>query len=101
MRCIFKKAHTFIGNVEKDHSCTKHTAGTDDLHIKDVCNSHQQEDEHLATDALKADLAGEVLVRDGAHHPSDIVDHHKCKQCVKQTITAAKEVAKPTSRILS
>lgn len=97
MRCVLQKAHALIGNIEKDHSGTKHTAGADDLHIQHIGNANEQENQHLATDALKADLAGEVLVCNGAHHPGDVVDHHKGKQCVEQTVTAAEEVAKPSS----
>lgn len=67
MSCVLQKAHTFIGNVEENHSGSQHTAGANDLHIKDVCNSDQQEDEHLSADAPEADLAGEVLVCNGAH----------------------------------
>ena len=97
MRYILKKAYTLIGNVEKDHSGTKHTAGTDDLHIEDVCNSDQQEDEHLSADAFESDLTGEVFVCNCTHDASDVIDYHKGEQCVKQTVTAAKEVAKPSS----
>lgn len=97
MRCIFKKAYTLIGNVEKDHGGTKYTAGTDDLHIKDICNSNQQEDKHLSADAFKSDLAGEAFVCNCTYDASDVIDHHKGEQCVEQTVTAAKEVAKPPS----
>lgn len=97
MRCILKKAHTFIGNIEKDHSGTKHTAGADDLHIKDVCNSDQQEDEYLSADAFKAHLTGESFVCNRTHDAGDVVDHHKCEQCVKQTVTATEKVAKLSS----
>ena len=97
MRCILKKAYTLIGNVEKDHGGTKHTTGTDDLHIKNICNPNQQEDEHLSADALKAHFTGEVFVCNCIHDACDVVDHHKCEQCVKQTVTATEEVAKPSS----
>lgn len=97
MRCIFKKAHNFIENVEKDHSGTKHTVGADDLHIKDICNPNQQKDEYLSADAFKAHLTGEGVIRNCTHDACDVVDRHKCEQYVKQTVTAAEEVAKLSS----
>lgn len=47
--------------------------------------------------ALKAHFTGEVFVCNCIHDACDVVDHHKCEQCVKQTVTATEEVAKPSS----
>ena len=97
MSCVLQKAHTFIGNVEENHCGSQHTACSDHLHIQHIGNAHEQENQHLAADALKSDLDGEAFVCNGAHHPGDVVDHHKGKQCVEQTVTAAEEVAKLSS----
>lgn len=48
-----------------------------DLHIENVGDSHKQENQHLVADALEAHLAGEVLVRDGAHDARDVVHSDK------------------------
>ena len=97
MSCILQKAHALIGNVEENHCDSQHTACSDNLHIQHIGNANEQENQHLAADALKADLTGEVLVRNGTHYPGDIINHHKGKQCVEQTVTAAKELAKPAA----
>ena len=58
VRGVLHEAHTFIGDVEKDHRRPEHAAGTDHLRVEDVADAHQQEDEHFFEDALEADLAG-------------------------------------------
>ena len=67
MSCVLQKAHTLIGDVEENHCSSQHTAGADHLHIKHIGNANEQENQHLATDALEADLAGEAFVCDGTH----------------------------------
>lgn len=37
------------------------------------------------------------MVRDGTHHTRDIIHHHKGKQCIEQTVTAAQEPAEPAA----
>ena len=65
MSCVLQKAHSLIGDVEENHCSSQHTACPDHLHIQHIGNAHEQENQHLAADSLKADLAGEVLVRNG------------------------------------
>ena len=48
---ILQKAYTLVGDIEKDNRRPQNRAAPDDLHIKDVGNPHQQEDQHLLCDA--------------------------------------------------
>ncbi len=47
MSGILQKAHSLVGNVEKDDCRAQDASGSDDLHIEDVGDSYQQEDQHL------------------------------------------------------
>src|SRR5699024_7148512 len=68
-----------------------------DLHVQDVGDPYQQEDQHLPTNTLESHLAIEFPVRYGAHHARDVVRYCKYYQGNEQSIIAAKEVAKPPS----
>ena len=39
VRCVLRQGHTLIGQIEKDHRCSKHAAGTDDLGVDSVADS--------------------------------------------------------------
>ena len=97
MRGILQKAHAFVGNIEENNRCPQNRAGSDDLHIEDVGNPHQQEDQHLLEDALESNFTGQFLVNDRTHHTGDVVNDDKGKQCINQSVTAAQEVAEPPS----
>lgn len=77
MGCILHQRQALVGNVEKDNCCTQNTARAYDTDIQNVCDTNQQEDQHLAADAFEADLAGKRMVIDGTHDTSDVVDDDK------------------------
>ena len=58
-----------------------------------VGHAHQQENEHLAADALKAHRAGELFVRNGTHDSGHIVEHHKDHQRDHQAIQPAEKIS--------
>ena len=94
---ILQKAHTLVGDVEKDNRRPQDTPRSDDLHIEDVGDPHKQEDQHLLCNAPESYLTGQLLIRRGAHHARDIVHHDKGDQCIQQAVTAAEEIAEPPS----
>ena len=98
MGCILHQRQALVGNVEKDNCCAQNTAGAYDTDIQNVCNANQQENQHLAADAAKADRAGKRVVIDGAHNAGQIIDNYKGEKCIQQTITAAKEISKPAAK---
>lgn len=67
MGCVFDKGDAFIGEIEEDDSRAHNAAAANHLRVNDMTDAHQQENQHLAADTLEADLAGEILVNDGAH----------------------------------
>lgn len=77
MSGILKKAHTFIGEVKENDSGPKNTAISDDLCIQYMPDADKQEDQHLTADPFKANLTGKFVVIDRAHHPGNVIDHHK------------------------
>ncbi len=97
MRGVLRKGHTLVGDVEEDHRRAEDAARADDLHIEDIGDPHEQEDQHLAADALEAYLAGETLVRHSAHDARDVVHDHKRHERDEQAVTAAEEVAEPSA----
>lgn len=94
---ILQKAHALIGDVEENDCSSQDTSSPDNLHIKDICNPDQQENQYLTADAPEPHFTGESLVVDGTHHTRDVVDDYKGNEGIKQTIAAAKEVAEPSS----
>ena len=97
MRRILQKAHTLIGEIKEDDRRAKHRACADDLYVQDIRDPHQQEDQNLAADALKAHLAGQLFVRYGAHHASDIINGDKDHQGDEQAVTPSQEPAEPAA----
>ena len=71
---ILQQGHTLIGKIEENHRRAQDTGRTQHLGIDDIADAHQQENQHLAADALEANLTGKGLVRDGTHDPGDVVD---------------------------
>ena len=94
---VLDDTHTLVGQIEENHRRAKHGTRTDDLHIQNVGNPHQQENQYLPADSFESHLAVEFLVRYGAHYTRDVVRHRKHHQGDEQPIVAAKEVAKPPS----
>lgn len=86
---ILQKRYAFVGNVEEDDCGSKHTARTDDIHIQDVGNAYEQEDQHLAADTTETYFTGKCVVVDGTHDTCEVVDDYKSDQCVQETITAS------------
>ena len=97
MRGVLRQGHALVGDVEEDHRRAQDAARADDLHIEDAGDPHEQEDQHLAADALESDLAGELLVGDGAHDARDVVDCHERYERDEQAVTPAEEVAEPSA----
>ena len=95
MRRVLQKAHTLVGEVKEDDRRAKDAACADHLYIQDVGNPNQQEDQHLPADTLKSHFAGQLLVRDGAHHACDVIHRHEYHQGDEQPIAAAQEIAQP------
>ncbi len=77
MRGVLRQGQSLVGEVEEDDRRAQHARMPQHLHVDDVADPHQQKDQHLAADALEADLAGELLVRDGAHDAGQVVAGHE------------------------
>ena len=97
MRRVLQKAHALVGQIEENHCRAKYRTRSNDLHVQDVGNPHQQENQYLAADTLESHLAVELLVRYGTHYARDVVRYCKHHKGDKQPVVAAKEVAKPPS----
>ena len=97
MRGILRERYALVGDVEEDYRRAEDAACADDLHIENVGDPHEQENQHLAADALKAHLAGEFLVRNGAHDSRDVIHGDKDHERDEQTVTSAEEVAEPAA----
>ena len=97
MSGIFQKGDALVGNVEKYHRCSKYRACSDHLHIKDICNPHQQKNQYLSADALKPDFTGQFFLPNGTHHSRDIIHRHKGKQGIEQPVKAAQKPSEPSS----
>ena len=97
MGCIFQKAHTFIGDVEENHSRAEYAAIANDMGVQDMPDTDQCKNQRLAADTFKAHGTGQVFVYNGAHDACDVINHHKGQKRKKQTVTATKEIAKPAS----
>ena len=57
MSGILQKGNPFIGKVEENDSRPEYAAGSDDLSVKHMPDSDQQEDKHLPADSPETDLA--------------------------------------------
>ena len=68
MARIFQKAHTLVGNVEEDHRSAQRVAAADKLGVDHMADADHDEDQYLAENPLKAHIAGQGLIEDGAHH---------------------------------
>lgn len=71
MDAVFHEGQSFIRDVEKDDCCAKHSGMVEHIDVEGVCDADQNEDQHLAADALEADRRGELLIGDGAHDAGD------------------------------
>src|SRR5574344_2535323 len=94
---IFNQGQTFIRDVEEDDCRPQDTSLSEYIDVEDVCDADQNEDQHLAADAAKADRRRELLVVDCAHDTGDVVADDKDQQRIEQAVATAKEVAKPAS----
>ena len=56
MRSILDQGNAFIGQVEEDHRGAEHTDAAEHLNVEQMANADKREDEHLAENALKADV---------------------------------------------
>src|SRR5699024_9795777 len=97
MGCVLQNAYTLITQIEEDHRCPDHTSRSNDLHINDVGDANQKEDQHLPANSLKSHMAGQLLVRHGTHNACKIIHHRKQHQGDEQAVTSPKEVPKPSA----
>lgn len=79
---ILQQGYALVGQVEENHRRAQDTGRTQHLDIDNVADAHQQENQYLAADALKAYLAGQALIGNGAHDPGDVVNDHKGKDLI-------------------
>ena len=93
MTSIFQKGNPFVGQVEEDHCRAQNAALSQHIYVHQIANANQHKDEHLPADALEAHGAGQLLVRDGAHDPGDIVHRNKGNQRVEEPVRAAQKPA--------
>ena len=82
-----------VGQVEEDHRRTQDAAAADDVDVEHVCHANEQEDGDFPHDALKADLARQVLVQYGAEYARDVIYGDKYDQCVEQMVEVAEKLA--------
>ena len=94
---IFNQGQAFIRDVEEDDCRPQDTNLSEYIDVDDVCDADQNEDQHLAADAAKADRRGELFVADRTHDAGDVVADDKDEQRIEQAVAAAKKVAKPAS----
>ncbi|MPN64342.1 hypothetical protein SDC9_212114 [bioreactor metagenome] len=80
MRRVLQHGHAFVGAVEKDDGGTQNLAVADEIDVHNVRDAHHDKNQHLLADALEADLAGQLFVRDGAHDTGDVVHNYEHKQ---------------------
>src|SRR5699024_9941641 len=95
---VFQERDTLIGQVEENHRRAQSTALSQHIHVHQIADTHQYEDEYFPADALETNGAGQLLVRDGAHHAGDVVHQYKGNQCVKKTIHAAQVPPQETAK---
>ena len=97
MGCILQNAHTFIGQVEKDHCSPKDTAVSDYVVVHHLGDSDQEEDDDLPADTTKAHLTGKLLVGNRTHDAGNIVRYDKYQKGEQKAITAAQKVPEPSA----
>ena len=94
---VLQQGQPLIREIEEDHRRAHDAPGSNHIHIQDVGDAHQQENQHLPTDALETNGAGELLVRRRAHDPRDVVNDCEGHQREEQAVTAAQEPAQPAA----
>ena len=95
---ILQDAQAVVGQEEENDGSAKYAGLLQDLHIEDMGKADQQEDQHLAADALEAHGGAELFIADGAHHAGDVVDGDKNHQRIEQAVAAAEEIAEPCAQ---
>ena len=51
---VLDDAHALVGQIEENHCRAKYRTRSNDLHVQDVGNPHQQENQYLAADIKKS-----------------------------------------------
>ena len=66
VRGVLRKAHALIRDVEEDHRRAQYAARTNDLHIEDVGDPDEQENQHLAAlePYVKVNFGGTVFTKE-------------------------------------
>ena len=95
---VLQERDALIGQVEEDHRRAQSAALSQHIHVHQVADAHQHKDEYLPADALKAHGAGQLLVRDGAHHTGDVVHQHEGDQRVEKTVHASQVPAQEAAQ---
>ena len=67
------------------------------MHVDDVGDADEDEDQHFAADAFEPDRAGELPVLHGAHDAGDVVEEGEYHECDEQAVAASEEVSEPAS----
>ena len=70
---ILQEIHALVRDIEKDNCRSQDIACADDLHIQNIGNSNQQENQYLFFNAFEPCLAGQLFIYDGicAEHIGD------------------------------
>ena len=87
-----------VRQVEEDHSRAQDAAAADDVDVEHVCHADEQEDGDFPHDALKANLARQVLVQHGAEDARDVIYGDEYDQCVEQMVEAAEKTRRQERR---
>ena len=71
---------------------------TDHMHIDDVSDAHEHDNQHLLEQPLKANGRGQLLVHDSTHDTSHVVKHHQYNQRSHKAIHTSNEIAEPATK---
>ena len=95
---VLKERDALVRHVKEDHGRPKDRAVPDHVHVKDMTDRDQHENEHLPAEAPERYLAGQRPVADGTEHSRHLIDHNEYEQGVDQPVTPAEEPSEPASK---
>ena len=75
MSCILQHGHTFIGQIEENDCGSQNAALAQNVHIQNIGQTNQCENQHLAADATETYRAGQRV-------PLQRYIHGKGLQCI-------------------
>ena len=98
MDSVLQDGQTLIAQVEA-HGCTAQSAARAyDMHVDDVGDADQHQDQHLFEDSAESNRAGQFLVHHRAHDAGGVVDGHEDHQRNQEAVHASKHVAQPAAQ---